>query len=181
MDGVASIIPEPFYSMVEDIWAQLAQDCGVQGIMATPVPHFSWHVAEGYDQEALRQILEEVCKDTAPFLVQTSGLGIFSRERPVVYLALVKTQEMLEFHQHLADRLEPVAQGINYYYAPTNFMPHITLVFEDICLENIECVLGQLIFRPFQWTFLVDNLALIGKPEGQTGSVYFRYPLTGDV
>lgn len=181
MDGVVTLLPEPIYTQVEEIWSELAQACGVQGINATPVPHFSWHVAERYHEDQLQKTLQELANRSQPFQVHTAGLGVFSRELPIVYIALVKDAGMMEFHKNLHDLLRNLAIGPNKYYHPENWMPHITLVFEDMGYGNISCVMKRLVFRSFEWTFMVDNLALIGQPPGHSGSVYFRIPFGGGI
>jgi 2'-5' RNA ligase len=55
-------------------------------------------------------------------------------------------------------------------------MPHITLVFEDMGYSNLSCVMKRLVFKKFESAFMVDNLALIGQPPGETGKIYFRIP-----
>lgn len=179
MDGVVTLLPEPLYSQVEAIWAELAEACGVQGINATPVPHFSWHVAERYREDQLKEALQKLCASTQPFEVQAAGLGVFSRELPIVYIALVKDERMLNLHKRLERLLRRLSIGPNDHYRPENWMPHITLVFEDLGNANLTCVMKRLVFRSFQWTFMVDNLALIGQPPGKSGSVYFRIPFLG--
>ena len=176
MDGVVTLLPEPVHSQVEAIWAELSAACGVQGINATPVPHFSWHVAERYHEDQLKEVLQELGVRSQPFQVRTAGLGVFSRELPIVYIALVKDARLLDFHKRLHRRLGRLAVGPNDYYHPENWMPHITLVFEDLGYDNLSCVMEKLVFRHFAWTFTVDNLSLIGQPPGKSGSVYFSIP-----
>lgn len=179
MDGVVSLLPEPIHSQVEGIWAELADACGVQGINSTPVPHFSWHVAERYHEVKLKEVLQDLCNRSRPFPIRTAGLGVFSRELPIVYISLVKDARMLDFHERLYRLLGRLADDPNDYYQPVNWMPHITLVFEDLGYDNLSCVMKRLVFRSFQWTFMVDNLSLIGQPPGKSGSVYFRIPFGG--
>lgn len=181
MDGVVTLLPEPFYTQVELMWADLDRDCDVRGILATPVPHFSWHVAREYDREGLKEALQQFCQRTAPFQVQTAGLGIFTGEIPVVYAALVKNRQLMDFHEQVWRISEAHAYGSRTYYAPDAWMPHITLVFQDVCVENLECIGRKLFNRDFYWQFSVNNLALIGQAEGAAGSVAFRVPVGGEV
>ncbi len=176
MDGVVSLLPEPYYSTVEKIWHELTVDCGVRGIQATPVPHFSWHVALHYDENRLRENLTAVAQRQAPLTVHTAGLGVFSGDLPIVYISLVKDRSLLEFHEHVWKAADAAASGGEGYYAPAMWMPHITLVFQDLCLDNLPCIGEKLLFREFNWEMKLDNLALIGQPDGQAGSVYFRIP-----
>ena len=73
MDGVITILPEPFYSQVVGIWTDLTEACGGRGEFTTPVPHFSWHVANHYDQKQLQLVFAELCPYSRPFQVRTSG------------------------------------------------------------------------------------------------------------
>lgn len=179
MDGVITLLPEPFNSLVEEIWNDLAETCGVRGVFSTPVPHFSWHVAERYDQDLLQQALKELCAHTRPFQVHTAGLGVFSREHPVVFISLVKDARLLQLHKRLCRVVAPLATGEIEYYLPANWMPHITLVFEDLSRDNLSCVLERLVFRSFEWSFSVDNLALGGQSDEGIGSIYFQVPFGG--
>ncbi len=179
MDGLVSLLPEPFYGQVQELWEELGEGCEVRGIYATPVPHFSWHVAAHYDQERLQQSMAKVCAETSPFRIRTAGLGIFTGELPVIYISLVKDQRLLDFHARVWRLADESASDSRQYYSPEFWMPHITLVFQDVCTENIQCISEHILSRSFDWEMDVDNLSLIGQPEGKSGSVYFRLPFQG--
>ncbi len=176
MDGVVTLLPEPFYSKVEMIWADLHESCGVRKILTTPVPHFSWHVAEGYDQMRLQSAMAEICAETSPFLIRTTGLGVFTGALPVIYIPLVKNRSLLEFHSRVWHISETCAHGSQSYYAPEFWVPHITLVFQDVCSENLACIANRLFEYSFDWEMETKNLALIGQAPGMSGSIFFNLP-----
>ena len=178
MDGVVTLLPEPFYSDVETIWADLQLACNVRGILATPVPHFSWHVAEGYDKEQLLKNLTQICAETRPFTIRTAGLGIFTGDIPVVYIPLVKNRTLMDFHDRVWSAADGCAFGSRNYYGPEDWMPHITLVFQDVCVENIACIASRLFNHSFSWEMEAQNLALIGQAPGMSGSVFFKLPFS---
>ena len=76
--AVVSLLDAPSYGLVEQLWSELRQRCGIAGIYKTPFPHFSYHVAAEYDMNRLESRLRTLARRMAPFRVCTSGLGIFT-------------------------------------------------------------------------------------------------------
>jgi len=163
MNGIASILNDPHKTQIETIWQELEEKCGLIGVRITPFPHFTYQVVEAYDQSQLEPILQEIARQTQPFSVHTTGLGIFTGETPVIYLPLVKNDLLLHFHKVLWDRTIVAAQGASPYYAPNMWMPHITLGYGDVANFNLGCAMDALAFRDFDWQLEVDNLTFIGQ------------------
>jgi hypothetical protein len=78
MTGIVSLLDPLHYHFVEDLWAELKREFGVQGVYITPYPHFSYQVASDYKIELLEPILRNFAASHAPFQVRTTGLGIFT-------------------------------------------------------------------------------------------------------
>jgi 2'-5' RNA ligase len=151
------------------------------GIQITPIPHFSWHVAEGYDLKKVRPALEEIAKISEPFIIRSTGLGLFSGDKPVVFISLVKDVRLLRFHQLVWDKISPAADRPSPYYSPESWMPHITLAHGDLDANRVVCAMEKLAFRSFNWEILVDNIALINQDEGHVGkeSLRFKFAMKG--
>ena len=49
MHGIISLLDNDHYQLVEEVWAELEREFSVHGVYVTPYPHFSYHVAQGYD------------------------------------------------------------------------------------------------------------------------------------
>jgi 2'-5' RNA ligase len=176
MHGLVSLLPEPFYQQVEQLWQSLENDIGLKGIRVTPYPHFSWQIAEDYDLERLKPLLEQIASQTQPFPAHTSGIGVFSGERPVIYIALVKTPELMRFHSVVWDYTLGASNAASPYYSPENWVPHISLAYGDVTIENIGAAIKKLAFQSYAWEMQVDNFAFIYEPQGATGKIRFKIP-----
>jgi 2'-5' RNA ligase len=167
MNGIASLLNEPHKTRIETIWQELEEKCGLIGVRITPVPHFTYQVVETYDQPGLEAILKEITHASQPFTVQTTGLGIFTGETPVIYMPVIKNDLLLHFHKLLWDRTKHAAQGASPYYAPGLWVPHITLAYGDVTNFNLGCAMTELAFQDFNWEIVVDNLTFIGEFDSE--------------
>ncbi len=78
MHGIISLLPPPHYTMVEEIWRKLEKECGLNGVLATPYPHFSWQISEEYLEPQTEAIVQKIAKETKPFTIAPDGLGVFN-------------------------------------------------------------------------------------------------------
>ncbi len=180
MDGVVTILLQPYNQTVRDLWARIHALCRTspvapQFLNDADLPHFSWHVAESYDQNKLCVLLEAICQDTAPFIVRTSGLGVFTAPKPVVYIAIVKDRALLSLHERLWQQLDGVGQGVSPYYAPDLWAPHITLAHENIDPSSMACIVQELALYPFDWEMQVSSLAVASKASSGEMQACFQY------
>jgi hypothetical protein len=166
MFGIVTVLEPSDAVKVQSVWKALEAECGLVGIKATPIPHFSWQVSENYDWLKLEPILVELAQKTAAFQVRTAGIGVFTGSNPIIYLALVKEANFLHIHQWLCDHVSLAGMNFNPYYLPTAWMPHITLAYADVDHEKIKCAIDYLGFIDFEWDLLVSNFALVGQPQG---------------
>lgn len=179
MHGVVTLLPQPYYAMVEAIWDELQEKHGLTGIRITPYPHFSWQIGEEYDIQKLQSALMDIAQHQAPFSVKTTGLGFFTGERPVMFIPVVKSPQLQAFHSQVWQALLPVTKGASPYYSPENWAPHISLAYEDLTPGNIGKVAKAFAFRSYNWEFLVDNLSFIYEPSGVTGTLQVTISLKG--
>lgn len=156
---------------VSEIWQELCQTCGLEAIYNIPTPHFSWLVAEDMDLAATDVILSEIAANVQTFTLHTFGLGIFTGERPILYLPLVKTIEMINLHNAIWDQIIPHCQNLQYYYSPKLWVPHITLALRDLTRENITCVFNAIAFEPIELYVDVENLAIAQNGNELVGKV----------
>jgi len=174
MHGLVSLLDKTHYTLVEEIWQELEKDCGLEGIHVTPLPHFSWQIAEDYDWDALSLALQDIAAKAQPFTVRTGGLAFFPGERPVAYIPVVRTRELSEIHEMMWERTSPISTSASPYYSPPFWMPHISLAYSDLNAENLHCLLNKLAFRAFNWEIEIDNLTLIYEPDGTIGQIRYR-------
>ncbi len=174
MHAVVSLLPQPYYSQVENIWNQLEDDYGLHGIRVTPFPHFSWQGAEEYDELSLEKVLNRIAERSTPFTVHTTGLGIFSGVQPVIFIPVVKSPQLVNFHRSIWDEMAATGSSISQYYNPENWVPHISLAYADVTPEKMGAAMQKLSFQTYNWEFEVNNFACIYEPAGEIGKIPFR-------
>jgi 2'-5' RNA ligase len=177
MFAIASLLDTSSDLRTRELWDYLLGQCGLLGIYSTPTPHVTWQVAESYPEEINDQ-LERLAKNLAPFYVRVAGLGIFTGNKPVIHLSLVKTSQMMIFHQMIWTVLSRFASSLNEYYSPVRWMPHITIAYRDLTSEKMICALENLAFQTLETEMLVDNISLIYSFESNNGLVA-RFELEG--
>jgi 2'-5' RNA ligase len=161
MHAIVSLLDNEHYQLVEDLWAELEREFSVHGVYITPYPHFSYHVAQHYDVDELESILKRITSNTTTFQVRTGGLGIFTGVSPVLYIPVVRSQELTELHQELWEVIPTADSGVQEYYHPDQWMPHITIGFGDMNKDNLSRIIPWLAERAFNWEITINNLALI--------------------
>ena len=139
MHGIASLLNAQYRARVEEIWLELESFCGLVGVKQTPIPHFSWQIAEGYDYEQADEMISQIARHTAPFRARSSGLALFSGLAPVVYIPIVRDLQLSNLHQELWERMQPCARGLSAYYSPARWMPHITIAYGDVDPVKLGC------------------------------------------
>ncbi len=175
MHGLVSLLDQTHYALVEEIWRELESDCGLKGIHVTPLPHFSWQIAEDYDWDTLEDTLQKIAVAAKPFTIRTAGLALFTGEKPVVYIPVVRTKELSAFHEMIWAQMAPISTNFSPYYAPSFWTPHISLAYGDVDLEKLHCLVDKLAFRTFEWEIEIDNLTLIFEPEGTIGQACYKF------
>jgi 2'-5' RNA ligase len=105
----------------------------------------------------------------ASFLIRTAGLGLFTGPVPVLYLALVKTDILMDLHRTLWESVGPLATDLNRLYSPDLWMPHITIAYQDLNGDNLACAMKNLVFTPVNLEIQVDQLALLYQNDEGTG------------
>ncbi len=179
MHGVVSLLDDKHYALVEHLWDELETELGARGLYNTPFPHFSYHVAEGYDVHLLESILPRVVSGCATFRVRTAGLGVFSGDHPVLYVAVVRSPALSALHQRLWRELAGGSAGTVDYYHPERWMPHITLADGGVLKDHLPDVVRMLNARTFDWEIEVTNLSLI-YDAGAAQEVRLRFDLPSD-
>jgi 2'-5' RNA ligase len=170
MQGVVSLLDDQHYARVEAIWEELGQKFDVRGMYVTPYPHFSFQVAEVYDDAACEHFLKGLAARTRPFRVKTAGLGIFTVASPILYIPIVRSPALSDFHREIWENVRQVTPGaVAHYYHPEEWAPHVTLAQGDIDQDKLAEVVRYLSRRNFHWEFSVNNVSIIydtGREQG---------------
>jgi len=89
MQAVISLIPEPYTTRIKQIWDTLQARFGLKYFRITPIPHFTWQLGEGYQEEEVLPLLHELTLRQEPFEVRTNGLNYFQESHPSFLLKSV--------------------------------------------------------------------------------------------
>jgi 2'-5' RNA ligase len=177
MYAIISELDPESASTVSQIWQNLCMTCGLREIYNLPTPHFTWFLAEGFDREKVSRNLEQIASSADPFTLHTFGIGIFSGEKPVLYLPIVKTVEMIRLHNALWYQIQPLSENAKLYYSPDLWVPHITLALKDLTQENLACAVNAIAFEPIELFVKVDNLALVAYDDDRASETIKIYPI----
>jgi 2'-5' RNA ligase len=181
MHGIISLLDEGHATRIEAMRASLKDRFSFHGMDVPPFPHVSYHVAEQYEVALLEPILRTFAAYTAPFEVETTGLGIFTTGlQPVLYVNVVRHPRLSALHAALWPTLAALSAGIIEYYHPDRWVPHITLHHGNLSYDALVEAVRLLSPRGFTWRLRMDNLALLaGDGETLQHRVQYRFPLTG--
>jgi 2'-5' RNA ligase len=175
--GLVALLDPGSHARVEALWEELSTRFGVHGLSLTPVPHFSFHVAESYDFDALTHITAAATAAIPVFNARTNGLGIFTGARPVLYIPVTRTPALTMLHHRLWDVLSAVAVNPVMYYHPDQWRPHITLAHGDVDHDTLAEIIRLLSARSFLWDLRVDTLAVLAASEPPERTIIARFPL----
>jgi 2'-5' RNA ligase len=173
MIGIVSLLDEEHYHRVENLWDEVEDRFNLEDIAPTPIPHLSYQVAGTYNQERLEPILHRIAKNTAPFQIQTTGLGIFTGADPVLYTPVVRTPALSAFQRLLWHELGALGSELSPYYHPDNWVPHITVADDNVDHARLPDLIRYLSTRNFKWTIDINNLSLI-HDTNQGKGLYLR-------
>ncbi|OQA94038.1 MAG: hypothetical protein BWY25_02997 [Chloroflexi bacterium ADurb.Bin222] len=178
LEAVVSVLDEEHCQEVAALWDELREKFGVADVFETPIPHFSYHVAERYDGEALDAVLSQAAREIAPFTITTAGLGVFTGPQPVLTIPVVRDAALTALQAHLVERLQPIAVQPVCHYLPENWFPHITLALGSIEADSLAAIVAHLAPRRLHWHVRINNLAVICDNCGVYG-VSSQFTLTG--
>ena len=176
MHGVVTILDEAHYERVEALWAKLKREFGVGSARVVHYPHFSYHVAAGYDIEQVAAVLKSIAPETAVFTVKATGLGIFTGPEPVLYVPVVRSAMLTTLHRQVWTAVESASRDSVAYYTPDLWLPHITLSQGDIDQANLGSIVQWLNEQSLNWDITINNLSVI-YDTGRTYEVPIRVKL----
>lgn len=167
-------------AVVSDLWQRLCKTCGLKEIYNLPTPHFTWFLAGGLDTEGVLPLIQQLSSMSDPFRVHTFGLGIFSGKKPVLYLPIVKSVEMIHLHRAIWNQIQPFSDDPECYYSPRLWVPHITLALKDLTKDNLACAVNAIAFEPIELFVAVGNLALVAYENESIGKTLLTCSLKSE-
>ncbi|MBA2663989.1 MAG: 2'-5' RNA ligase family protein [Bradymonadaceae bacterium] len=176
MFAVSSLLDSAHDAKVREIWRELERHFCVHSPFQSPIAHISYQVFSLAPDAGLEERLRLFAARWKPFHVCTAGLGFFPGTRPVLHIPIVRSPQLSEFHEQLADTLLDEGLNIGEHYLEDRWIPHITLAQADQHDVDFPEMIRFLCDRRFYWELTIDNLALISGTMHRPG-LEFAIPL----
>lgn len=179
LQAIVANIPEPHGTQIIELWGELQDRFGVHSDLTAEFPHFSLHVANQYDDAELAEKLQAFAAEHPPLRVRTAGLGIFTRERTILYMPLVRNPRLNAFHRALWKTVSGLGDDVFAYYRPERWIPHITLAADKLDQYNLGGAIHWLSDQKLDWVFDVSELSVL-QADGNERREMLKIPLTGE-
>lgn len=159
---IGCTLPDPYYSTVESIRAELVDAFGVDEY-ANPYPHFTLYALDGdADVPAVVTAVEEATEGQGPLSVHTDGIGLFPQN--VVWLPVAKSPRLTTFQSDVAQAVGDVGTPPVPYYEPHRWFPHVGFAVGDDD-EQTSDIVEFLLDYDLEWDFTVDTVTITRPPD----------------
>ncbi len=175
MYAIISKLDPESATTVNKLWRTLCDACGLTAIYNMPLPHLTWMVAEDLAIKKSTPILSQITEEATTLTLHTFGLGVFTGEKPVLYLPVVKSIEMISLHEKIWDQVFPFSKDQKLYYSPDLWVPHITLAINDLTEENLACAINAIAFDTIENFIRIDNLAIARYENKKAGDILEQF------
>lgn len=174
MQGIVSALDVRHRERLARLSAQLSERFALAYPPAPYAPHVTYHFASDYDDNAVTTALGDIAATTAPFRITTTGLGVFTGPKPILYIPVVRATTLNALHERIWQQITPHARRIIPHSMPLHWTPHITLAHDGLTHTNLPDVVRFLSERPFRWTITLDHVTL-ATVDDDRGSTWQRF------
>jgi len=177
---IALLPPPEVQDYANQIKQYFAEHYASRGAQKSP-PHIT--LQPPFEWEALLvPELEQCCstfangRDSVP--VTLSGFGAFPPR--VIYINVVKTQELLTLQTDLMAYLETRLGIVDPLILTRAFAPHMTVAFRDLTRQNFKAAWPEFQQRQLQFEFTATQLTLL-LHDGRRWNVSAEFPFSSSV
>ena len=175
MIAIASILDTNASNKTRELWKWLNEKCSYSDIKLTQTPHLSWQTADDYDLEAVQDKIEKIVKKVKPFSFSTSGLGIFTEDKYILYLAVPVSSDLIYLHDLIWDELREDAKARNNLYKNGIWVPHISIIFDSVEPDQLICAINELLFTPIEFNVEVKSIDILYNTDNEFGVLSRHY------
>lgn len=133
-------------------------------------PPFEWSAEQ---VPVLEQCLSRFVNERESVPVTLNGFGAFPPR--VIYINVLKTQELLTLQTDLMAHLETVLEIVDPVSKTRAFSPHMTVAFRDLTRQNFKAAWPEFQQRQLQFEFTADYLTLL-LHDGKRWNVSAEFP-----
>jgi 2'-5' RNA ligase len=161
MQGIVTVLDEPWRERVEEIWGELAAIFGLPSVGAQRDPHLTYHAADSYDRDAVEAVLGKIAAATPAFELETHGLGVFRGDQTVLFLHVTPSPALDALHAAVLSAVDGIAWTRRAFYAPETWVPHITLAAGGLREEQLPDIMALLGRRDYRWGMRATNVCFV--------------------
>jgi len=165
MLAITSLLSPKYAAHINKIIKSLEDKFGLDDVQATPDPHITYQLAGVRQLSALKMVLQDVARTTRPFPAFTTGLGVFPGPNPVIYIPVLRSNELNTLHQRILRATAPLCLHTDKFSSPDCWLPHISLALHDTTPELLGPVLQYLNEQTFNLKISVNNLAILRQED----------------
>ncbi|RZK96816.1 MAG: 2'-5' RNA ligase family protein [Hymenobacter sp.] len=165
MLAITSLLASPASDHINAIIKGLEKEFGLTDVQATPEPHLTYQLVDPVDLDELKHKLQAVATTASPIVAHTTGLGMFPGDNPVIYIPVLRSDELNQLHHRVLEVAAPLCSRTDRFSAPDLWLPHISLALHDTTPEMLGPVLRYLNNQTFNLELEIGNLTLL-RPDG---------------
>lgn len=172
---IALLPPLEIQDYVNQIKQHFAENYASRGAQRSPPhitlqPPFEWLPEQ---VPVLEESLSRFAKERESVPVTLSGFGAFPPR--VIYINVLKTQELLALQTDLMAHLESNLGIVDQVARTRAFSPHMTVAFRDLTRQNFKAAWPEFQHRQLQFEFPADCLTLL-LHDGKRWNVLAEVP-----
>lgn len=166
MLAITSLLNTQSAERINRLIKSLETEFGLDDVQATPDPHITYQLAGVRKLSSLKDVLRDVARTTRPFVAHTTGLGVFPGPNPVIYIPVLRSDDLNRLHQRILQATAPLCLRTDKFSGPDCWLPHISLALHDTTPELLGPVMQYLNQHTFNLKLTINNLAIL-RQEGE--------------
>lgn len=159
--GLMTLLKGEIREEVLDLWNYFDQMYDSKLAKAFMHPNISY---QGGICENLDTLISRLNEYEYPdkFEIEIDGFEKFTNPQNVIYMKVIKNNKISEFHNELSRVLNDTCLKTFELYNPNNWVPHITIVMNDISEVDFHMSFEELCNKEVNRNkVLIENLALV--------------------
>jgi 2'-5' RNA ligase len=162
---------------IRGAWEALAA-AGICRTMLAPGirPHLTLAAGSGFDAPLVLESLGTIAAETPPFRLGLSSLGVFA-DTGVAFLGVTPIAALFDLHRRVDAACAAIADGLDNWYRPDGWVPHVTLAF-PLDAAGVAAAVRLLAGRKLKLSAEARSIAF-GEGDGSGWTIHGTCPLSG--
>ena len=123
-----------------NLWRIMENRYNFKNAQTSVLPYMTFldGTCDDLDIEVVDRAFVELCPYLHPVEIIVDGMGWFESPFRTVYLRVIATDGLRQFHRQMYDVFASIMKRPNELYMPHNWVPHITLAVGDVTSQGLE-------------------------------------------